>query len=595
MVKLSKEKWEAVFTLLTFVFFVLSYFVEWAWVGAYLFGSVFTLKSVWGSFKERKVNVDLLMLMGAYGAAYIGKFHEGAFLLFLFNLGNTLEGFAFKISRESIRSLVSLKPQRARLKRGDQWIEAPLEDVKLGDEVLVKAGERVPVDGEVVEGKASVDVSLITGEYIPEVKELGDKVPAGALVIDGYLRIKAISTAGESTVDRLIRMVEEAREYKSKTQTLAEWIGEKYTLVILLTLPLFYMFFYLLLRDHSQAFYRVLVHLVVASPCALVISTPIAVISAISAGARRGILFKGGSVVEGLFKVKWIVLDKTGTITKGKPKLRKVDVLCTCHNEDDIIRISGSLESYVSHPIANAITSYAIERGFSMVEFRDVKYEVGYGISGSLNGSRWEISRADDFKGEGIVLKVRRDGRDEALLYLEDELKEGATEGIRALMRMGYRVVLLSGDRYENVEAVARKVGIKEFIANAKPEDKLRKVRELSKNGGCCMVGDGINDGPALSAADFGIAMGSLVSDVAVENADINIVSDDLRYLPKAFEISIKSYSIILQNVVLSILSIVLMVLLNLFGLVNIMIGVIGHEGTTVLVALNGLRALLLK
>ncbi len=595
MVKLSREKWEAVFTLLTFVFFVLSYFVEWAWVGAYLFGSVFTLKSVWDSFKERKVNVDLLMLMGAYGAAYIGKFHEGAFLLFLFNLGNTLEGFAFKISRESIRSLVSLKPQRARLKRGDQWIEAPLEDVKLGDEVLVKAGERVPVDGEVVEGKASVDVSLITGEYIPEVKELGDKVPAGALVIDGYLRIKAISTAGESTVDRLIRMVEEAREYKSKTQTLAEWIGEKYTLVILLTLPLFYMFFYLLLRDHSQAFYRVLVHLVVASPCALVISTPIAVISAISAGARRGILFKGGSVVEGLFKVKWIVLDKTGTITKGKPKLRKVDVLCTCHNEDDIIRISGSLESYVSHPIANAITSYAIERGFSMVEFRDVKYEVGYGISGSLNGSRWEISRADDFKGEGIVLKVRRDGRDEALLYLEDELKEGATEGIRALMRMGYRVVLLSGDRYENVEAVARKVGIKEFIANAKPEDKLRKVRELSKNGGCCMVGDGINDGPALSAADFGIAMGSLVSDVAVENADINIVSDDLRYLPKAFEISIKSYSIILQNVVLSILSIVLMVLLNLFGLVNIMIGVIGHEGTTVLVALNGLRALLLK
>jgi len=220
---------------------------------------------------------------------------------------------------------------------------------------------------------------------------------------------------------------------------------------------------------------------------------------------------------------------------------------------------------------------------------------VGYGIYGNLNGSTWEISRADGIRGEGIVLRVRRDGKDEALLYLEDELKDGAKEGISALKGMGYKVILISGDRYENVEAVARKVGIEEFIANAKPEDKLRKIKELSENGGCCMVGDGINDGPALSAATFGVAMGSMVSDVAVESSDINILSDDLRYLAKAFEISKKSYSIILQNVTLSIGSILVMVILNLFGLVNIMLGVIGHEGTTVLVALNGLRALLLK
>jgi Cd2+/Zn2+-exporting ATPase len=595
MVRLSREGWEAVFTFLTFVFFVISYFFDWAWVGAYIFGSAFTLKSVWDSLREKKINVDLLMLLGAYGAAYIGKFHEGAFLLFLFNLGNTLEGFAFKISRESIRSLISIKPQRARVRRDGDWVEVPVEEVKVGDEVMVKAGERMPVDGEVIEGKASVDVSLITGEYIPEVKEAKDKVPAGSLVIDGYLKVRVINGAGESTVDRLIRLVEEAREYKSKTQTLAEWIGEKYTLLVLLTLPLVYLFFYLLTKDHSQAFYRLLVHLVVASPCAFVISTPITVMSAISAAARRGILFKGGSAVEGLFRVKWVALDKTGTITKGKPRLKKVEVLCSCHGEDEILRISGSLERYVSHPIANAITSGALERGLDLLDFREVKYEVGYGIYGNLNGSTWEISRADGIRGEGIVLRVRRDGKDEALLYLEDELKDGAKEGISALKGMGYKVILISGDRYENVEAVARKVGIEEFIANAKPEDKLRKIKELSENGGCCMVGDGINDGPALSAATFGVAMGSMVSDVAVESSDINILSDDLRYLAKAFEISKKSYSIILQNVTLSIGSIFVMVLLNLFGLVNIMLGVIGHEGTTVLVALNGLRALLLK
>lgn len=595
MVSFSKERLEALFTFLTFVFFVLSYFFTWAWVGSYVFGSVFTLKSVWDSFKERKINVDLLMLLGAYGAAYIGNFHEGAFLLFLFNLGNTLEGFAFRISRESIRSLVSLKPQRARVKEKGEWVEVSIENVKIGDEVMVKAGERVPVDGEVTEGKASVDVSLITGEYIPEVKEKGDKVPAGALVIDGYLIIRATRVSGESTVDRLIKLVEEVREYKGKTQTLAEWIGEKYTLGVLLTLPLVYLFFYVLLNDHSQAFYRLLVHLVVASPCALVISTPIAVMSSISAAARRGILFKGGSALEGLFKVKWIALDKTGTITKGKPRLKKIEVLCSCHSEEDILRISGSLERYVSHPIANAITSKALERGLDMIDFSDVKYEVGYGVFGSLNGSKWEISRADGVKSGGIVLRVRRNGMDEALLYLEDELKEGAREGIGALKEMGYRVILISGDRFENVEAVSRQVGIEEFIANAKPEDKLRKIRELSERGGCCMVGDGINDGPALSAANFGIAIGSLASDVAVENADINIVSDDLRYLPKAFEISKKSYRIILQNITLSVLSVVLMIVLNLFGLVNIMFGVIGHEGTTVLVALNGLRALFLK
>ncbi|MFZ8833922.1 MAG: heavy metal translocating P-type ATPase, partial [Candidatus Caldipriscus sp.] len=177
MVKLSREGWEAVFTFLTFAFFVMSYFFDWAWVGAYIFGSAFTLKSVWYSLREKKINVDLLMLLGAYGAAFIGKFHEGAFLLFLFNLGNTLEGFAFKISRESIRSLISIKPQRARVRRDGDWVEVPVEEVKVGDEVMVKAGERMPVDGEVIEGKASVDVSLITGEYIPEVKEVRDKVP----------------------------------------------------------------------------------------------------------------------------------------------------------------------------------------------------------------------------------------------------------------------------------------------------------------------------------------------------------------------------------------------------------------------------------
>lgn len=593
--KFEEEYIKAFFTALTLLFFLISLRYEIAWVGAYIFGSIFTLKSTIDSLKEKRVDVDLLMLLGAYGAAYIGKFHEGAFLLFLFNLGNTFESFAFKISRDSLKNLLSLRPEKALVLKNGNWEEVPVEEIKRGDVVLVKAGERIPVDAEIVEGRASVDLSLITGEYIPEFKKEGDRVVSGALVIDGSLKIRALGGIKESTLERIIELVMEAQGLKSKTQTLAEWIGQKYTLAVLLTLPLVYGLFYLMLGDHFQAFYRLLIHVVVASPCAFVISTPITVMSAIASAARRGILFKGGAVVEELHKVKWIALDKTGTITKGKPKLKEIRVLCGCHTEDEILSIAASLEGNITHPIAEAITSSAKAKNLKVWDFKNVNYKLGYGVSGMLNGDVWEVISASDKGKNGIVLTVKRDGKQEAIIILEDELKEGAKDSIQRLKEMGYRVVMISGDRKGNVESIARAVGIEEFIAEASPEDKLRKIEELSKNGGCCMVGDGINDGPALAAATFGMAMGTLASDVALDASDVNILSDNISLLPKAFETSKKTYGIVLQNIVISLGSVVLMILLNLFGVINILFGVIGHEGTTVLVALNGLRALFLK
>ncbi|MEO0149417.1 MAG: HAD-IC family P-type ATPase, partial [candidate division WOR-3 bacterium] len=328
---------------------------------------------------------------------------------------------------------------------------------------------------------------------------------------------------------------------------------------------------------------------------AFVISTPLTVMSAIASAARKGILFKGGAVVEDLHKVKWIALDKTGTITRGKPRLKEIRVLCGCHTEDEILTIAASLESNITHPIAEAITSSARGKNLKTLDFKDVSYKLGYGVSGRLNENIWEVVSARERKESGIVLSVKKDGIDEAVLILEDELKEGAKESIQRLKEMGYRVIIISGDRRGNVESIAKAVGVNEFIAEASPEDKLRKIEELSKSGGCCMVGDGINDGPALAAATFGIAMGTLASDVALDTSDVNILSDNINLLPKAFEISKKSYGIILQNIVISLGSVVLMILLNLFGVINILVGVIGHEGTTVLVALNGLRALFLK
>ncbi len=593
--RFEEEYIEAFFTGLTLLFFLISLKYEIAWIGAYVFGSIFTLKSTVESLREKRVDVDLLMLLGAYGAAYIGKFHEGAFLLFLFNLGSTFERFAFKISRDSLKGLLSLRPEKALVLKNDQWEEVPVEEIRAGDTILVKAGERVPVDAEIVEGRASIDLSLITGEYMPEFNKEGDRVVSGALVIDGSLKLRALGGVKESSLEKIIQLVTQAQGLKSKTQTLAEWIGQKYTLAVLLTLPLVYGLFYLILKDHSQAFYRLLIHLVVASPCAFVISTPLTVMSAIASAARKGILFKGGAVVEELHEVKWVALDKTGTITKGKPRLKEVRVLCGCHTEDEILTIAASLERNITHPVAEAITSSAREKNLKSLDFKDVSYKLGYGVSGRLNGNIWEVVSARERTESGIVLSVKRDGMDEAILILEDELKEGAKESIQRLKEMGYRVVMISGDRRRNVESIAKAVGIDEFVAEASPEDKLRKIEELSKNGGCCMVGDGINDGPALAAATFGIAMGTLASDVALDTSDVNILSDNINLLPKAFEISKKSYGIILQNIVISLGSVVLMILLNLFGVINILFGVIGHEGTTVLVALNGLRALFLK
>ncbi len=584
---------QIVLTILTGIFFILSLKYEIAWIGAYLFGSIYTLRSTIESLRHKDVDVDLLMLLGALGAAYLGKFHEGSFLLLLFNIGSTLESYAFKISRESLKSLLSLKPEKAKVLKDGNFVEVPVEDVRVGDRILVKAGERVPVDGKIIKGKSSVDLSVITGEYIPEIKKEGDTVVAGALLIDGSLEIEAETTSKESTIEKIINLVMKAQEYKSKTQTLADWIGKRYTIAVLLSTPLVYLIFHVIYGSFDEAFYRTLIHLVVSSPCAFVISTPISVMSAIASSAKRGILFKGGAVVEEIHKVKWIAMDKTGTITIGKPRVKDIEVVCNCHDKLDILSIAASLEYHITHPIAEAIVKEGERKKIEIQPVNDVQYILGYGVKGKLNGNLWEIS--SDRSREGMVLSVKKDGKEEAKIILEDKLRENAKEALDRLKSMGYRIIIISGDKDANVRETAEKVGIRDYISEASPERKLAEIRKLSEEGGCCMVGDGINDGPALAAATFGIAMGTLASDVAVDVADVNVLSDNLKNLPKVFEYSKKSYSVILQNIIISLGSIAIMIILNLVGTINIMWGVLGHEGTTVIVALNGLRLLFMR
>lgn len=623
-VKLPRERLEIIFTALTLVAALLAYFgglsgilapaaAAALYVVAYAAGGYYGLLDGLEVLRERRLDVNLLMIFAALGAAAIGQPAEGAALLFLFSLSNTLQTYAMGRSRRAIEKLLDLRPPVASVRRGSRVIELPVERLVVGDIVLVRPGERFPIDGVVVTGTSTVDQSTITGESIPVQKETGDPVFAGTMNRNGALELRVTRRTQDTTLAKIVQMVEEAQAKKARTQTALDNFEQIYALfvlggaVLLTVIPFFF-----LGHEFYPTFYRAMTWLVVASPCALVISTPASILSAIANGARSGVLFKGGIHLEGTASIKVVAFDKTGTLTTGSPVLNHV-VPFNGLDPDELLTLAAAAESRSEHPLSAAIVRAAEAKGLEVPVASEFQAIPGQGVEAYVNGSYiWignrrlfeerrvripqaleaEMSRLEA-EGQTVML-VNSDGDWLGLLAVADSLRPDAAKIIADLKRLGVeRVVMLTGDNRTVAAAIAEKVGVDEFHAGLLPQDKVRLLKRLQESyGPTAMVGDGVNDAPALATAEVGVAMGGAGTDVALETADVVLMSDDLSRLPYAIGLARKARRTVWQNLAFSLGVIVLLVITAFGGDLPLPLGVVGHEGSTVLVVLNGLRLL---
>jgi Zn2+/Cd2+-exporting ATPase len=559
---------------------------------------------------DRELNVEMLMVFAAIGSALIGYWYEGAILIFIFALSGALETYTMNKSQREISSLMDIQPEEALLvKNGTQEL-VHVSTLQIGDLILVKPGERVPADGVIVKGKTSLDEAAITGESIPVSKEIDEDVFAGTVNINGSITVKITKPSEETLFQKIIQLVQSAQSEKSPSQQFIEKFEGAYVKFVLLFVALMmFLPHFLLGWGWTETFYRAMILLVVASPCALVASIMPATLSAISNGARHGILFKGGIHLEKLSSIQSIAFDKTGTLTKGKPEVTELLV------RDDLTReelafAAGSIENYSNHPLAKAIVNY-IKKQFntSFIEPEQFEDKAGWGIEATLNGVQWKIGKAelvgkeDAFSFQnGIYQQLAEQGKtivyvkDEkgiaGIIALKDVVRTETKEAIKQLKELGIQTIMLTGDSEKTAQAIAKESGIDEYISECLPETKVEEIKRLkTKYENTAMVGDGINDAPALAAANVGIAMGE-GTDVALETADVVLMKNDLPKIAEAIKLSQRMNRIVKQNVVFSIAIIMLLICANFFQFLELPMGVIGHEGSTILVILNGLRLL---
>ncbi len=598
---------------------------------AYLAGGYFGVRSSIQSLRELTIDVDLLMVLAALGAAYVGAPFEGAMLLFLFSLSNVLQGYAISRTRKAITSLMKLRPDHALVRRNGETALLPVEQLEIGDVIIIRPGESVPLDGEVIEGASELDQSSLTGESMPVMKQVGDPVFAATINRTGALEVCVTRTARDSTIAKLIRMVEEAQSEKAHTQRFLERAEQYYAMgVIVATLLLIVVPLWLGGDSFDRIFYRAMTVMVVASPCALIISTPATILSAIGGAARRGVLFKGGAYLEQLSRVRIVAFDKTGTLTTGRPRVTEVQVIGRAAQSPDrfdaesrrILALAASVESRSEHILAQAIVQAARDVGQPWPECARFQSTPGKGAVAHVNGQRVAIGNARYFEGMDVagideadrtlrafhqqgktsvlVVETQDDGsrgRVLGLIAVADALRPGVAESIRRLKQQNHieQVVLLTGDHEEVAASIADAAGVDAYHAGLLPEDKVRVVHELKKIGPVAMVGDGVNDAPALAAADVGIAMGAAGTDVAMETADVVLMSDQLRQIPFALAMSRRARTVVIQNLTFA-LSVISFLVVAALGLeLPLTLGVIGHEGSTVIVCLNGLRLLVFR
>jgi Cd2+/Zn2+-exporting ATPase len=588
------------------------------YIVAYAAGGWFGLVASFEALKEKTLNVDLLMILAALGAAVIGQPAEGAMLLFLFSLSNTLQSFAMDRSRKAIEKLLDLRPAQATVRRGSRLVSLPIEQLTLGDVVLVRPGERFPIDGEVVAGASDVDQATITGESMPVHKEISDLVFASTVNGTGSLEIRVTRLAKDTTLARIVKMVEEAQSTKANTQRMLDSFEERYAIFVLAAAVLLIFIPWLVLGQGFQpTFYRAMTWLVVASPCALVISTPASILSAIANGARHGVLFKGGVHLEKTATLKVLAFDKTGTLTSGNPTLTEIHTFGEL-DENGMLRLVAALESRSEHPLAKAIVQAAHARTLSLPQSTGFRAIPGQGVEGVVESQTLWVGNERMFEERGVQLPVeisrKADELHQAgetamyvysassqgflgLLAVADTLRADAMDMIKALKAAGIeRVVMLTGDNPQVAARIAERAGVDEFHAGLLPQDKVTVLQTLRrKYGPVAMVGDGVNDAPSLATADIGIAMGGAGTDVAIETADVVLMSDDLHKIPFAIGLARQARRVVWQNLTFA-MAVIVVLIASAFGAqLPLPIGVIGHEGSTVLVVLNGLRLLRYK
>ncbi len=631
---INRDRLAAAFTLLTFITMIAGLLAERfgapaavIYYGlAYLFGGVFGVRAGFQALRHLTIDVDLLMILAAIGAWIIGAPFEGALLLFLFSLSNVLQTYALGRTRNAIRSIMKLRPKEALTRRNGVTALVPIDSLRLGDRVVIRPGERIPVDGVVLEGESAVDQSSITGESMPVQKTTGSRVLSGTVNQSGGLEVSVDKLAQDSTIAKMIRMVEEAQSERAQTQRFIDRFEQYYAMgVIAFTALLVLVPVYLLENPFEPAFYRAMTAMVAASPCALVISTPASILSAIGNGARKGILFKGGVHVEKAAEIKVIAFDKTGTLTEGRPFVTDLLVLKPRdggpgHTQEALLRLAAAVEARSEHPLGKAIVAAATRRGLDIPDVNQFQSDTGRGVQGELEGgmvlvgSRRFIAQEasvdlsdveapyrqlqEEGKTAMIVAQVGGgEGRVVGLIGVADVLRANAAQAVAEIRAQGVdRVVMLTGDSETVAQAIAREAGLDRAYAGLLPEDKLRIVRQIREEfGPVAMVGDGVNDAPALAAADLGIAMGAAGTDVALETADIVLMSDDLTNLAYLIALSHRTRRTLVANLGFSLFMIALM-LMAIFAVdFSLPMAVVGHEGGTVLVSLNGLRLLFFK
>jgi Cd2+/Zn2+-exporting ATPase len=628
----TRENLEAIYTAIAFVTMIGGLIAEGAaaappylstvlYVIAYITGGTFGLKAGLESLRARTIDVDLVMVLAALGAAYVGQPFEGAMLLFLFSLSNVLQHYALDRTRNAIRSMMELRPSQAMVRRGNRTVAVPIEQILVGDRILVKPGERIALDGAVVEGASTVNQASITGESMPVAKEVGDKVFAGTINQNGYLEIGVTKLAKDSTIAKLIQMVEEAQSEKAETQRFIDQAEQYYAMGVLILTGLAILIPILILQEpFDETIYRAMTIMVAASPCAIVISTPATVLSAIGNGAKRGVLFKGGVYVENMATVKVIAFDKTGTLTIGEPQVTNV-IPCKAWagNEEDLLALAAAVEHKSEHPLAQAVVDSAAERQLAIPEATAFQATTGKGVRAIVNGRTLHIGNRRYFselvssgleeasrfveglqnEGKTSVLVAQMDEQDQKAMILgviafADVLRADAAEVVQSLKDKGVEhVVMLTGDNETVARYIAEEVGVDDYYADLMPEDKVQVVNEVrEKYGPVAMVGDGVNDAPALATADIGIAMGAAGPDVALETADIVLMSDDLHNIPYVIGLSRKTRQTLIVNLGFALFMIVLMLAAIFWRELSLPMAVIGHEGGTVLVSLNGMRML---
>jgi len=561
------------------------------------------------------LNIDFLMVAAAVGAAAIGEWAEGAMLLFLFSLAEALEEYAMDRTRNAIEALTALRPSEATIRVGADEERVPVEAVHPGDIVVIRPGEQVPVDGIVLRGETSIDQAAITGESMPVTKLLDDEVFAGTLNQEGAIDVRVTKEAQDSTLAKVIELVAEAQSERSPTQRMIDRFSHPYALaVVVVVSAVILVGVFVLQMPFDDVFYRAMTLLVVASPCALVISTPASTLSAIAAGARNGVLFKGGAHLESAATVDIVAFDKTGTLTTGRPEVTDVRV-CDHLSEPDLLRLVASAEHRSEHPIARAIVRKAELEGLTLSEPEQFTSVTGQGILAVVDGYELSIGNERMYRGRNgsnasplpePVMQLQQQGKTTILVQHDDRLvgaiavadqpRADARQAIRDLKELGIKkVVMLTGDHEQVAQQIGAHLGIDEVYADLLPADKVKAVRQCDEEGDVAMIGDGVNDAPALAAATVGIAMGAAGTDVALETADIVLMSDDLLKLPYSLRLSRRAKRVIAQNMAIAIGAMALLVIATLSVGIPLPLAVIGHEGSTIIVVLNGLRLMRTK